>query len=59
VVPTDVAQAVVEVEPFVLPVGADAEVGGEPTVAASTADTAGGLGEEDGTPPYTSVGTIG
>jgi hypothetical protein len=39
--PADVAQPVVEVEPSVLPIGADAEVGGEPTAAAGMAGAAG------------------
>jgi hypothetical protein len=35
------SQAGVEVEPQVLPAGADAEVGGEPTAAADAATSAG------------------
>jgi hypothetical protein len=50
------SQAVVEVEPFPLPAGAGAEVGGEPTTAAGIAITTGRWGEEEGTPPYNSVG---
>jgi hypothetical protein len=50
------AQAVVEVEPFVLLAGVDAVVGGKPTASAGMADAAGRWGEEKGTPPYTSVG---
>jgi hypothetical protein len=53
VVPIDAAQVVVEVEPFVLPVGADAKVGGKPTTAAGTA---GRWGEEGGIAFGTSVG---
>jgi hypothetical protein len=56
VVPVDASQAVVKVEPFVLPAGADAEVGGEPTATTSMADTTGRWGEEEGTPPCTLVG---
>jgi hypothetical protein len=54
VVPAGISQAVMEVEPLVLPVGVDAEVGGKPTAAAGVgADTAGRWGEEDGTPSGT------
>jgi hypothetical protein len=41
VVQAGASQAEVEVEPLVLPAGASAEVGGEPTAAA---DAAGGAG---------------
>jgi hypothetical protein len=53
VVPTDATQMVVEVEPFVLPIGADAKVGGKPTTAAGMA---GRWGEEGGTTFGTSAG---
>jgi hypothetical protein len=50
-------QTVVEVEPFVLPIGADTEVGKKPTTSGGmAADTAGRWGEEGGTPFGTSVG---
>jgi hypothetical protein len=51
-----VAQAEVRVEPSVLPIGAEAEVGGKPTTAADAgADVAADAGEagrwgDDGTP---------
>jgi hypothetical protein len=41
VVQAGTSLAEVEVEPLVLPAGADAEVGGEPTTAADTAADAG------------------
>jgi hypothetical protein len=47
-----VTLAVVEVEPWVLPDGASAEVGGEPTATAAAADKAGRWGR-DGTPSST------
>jgi hypothetical protein len=51
-----VALVVVEVEPWVLPAGAGAEVGGEPTATtdagAATVDEA-GRWSRDGTPPGT------
>jgi hypothetical protein len=56
VVLVDAAQPVVEVEPFVLPTGANIEVGGEPTVSTGTADMVGRRFEEEGTPPCTSAG---
>jgi hypothetical protein len=58
VVPTDVAQSVVEVEPFLLPASAETEVGGEPTAASGMIDATGRWGEE-GTPPCTSAGHCG
>jgi hypothetical protein len=47
-----VTLAVVEVEPWVLPDGASAEVGGEHTTTATAADKAGRWGR-DGTPSST------
>jgi hypothetical protein len=49
VVLVDAAQAVAEVEPFVLPAGTDAQVGRRPTIGV-VADAASRWGEEDGTP---------
>jgi hypothetical protein len=54
------AQAEVEVEPWVLPAGVGAEVGGEPTAAAGTGVDVAAAGEvgrwsHGGTPSSTSV----